>query len=354
MLPLPLVQPDCTPGRNTFELTGRQGKLVKFAQTTNSSLKAGDARDKDFALMTVDSLLAAHAEHHGRGDDRIHVWGAFGTPRGAPLASYQALTDACHGRGMGMTMHCGEAPADLGIFRDVYDGMTPLEFCTAAGIVGEGRRAVLAHMCHLSLPRDAVLAAEAPGMTTVAHNPSSNLKLASGVAPVPELRQAGVNVALGTDGAPCNNTYDMLREMHLAAMLHKGVRMDAAALGAHEALEMATICGARALGLEADVGSLEVGKKADLVVVDVRQCWAAPWDPARAREGGMDPVSLVVGSCTGRDVELVMVDGEILVEHGALVNVDEEALSNAARRAARGIQERSGIRNTPKEGWLVE
>ncbi len=126
-----------------------------------------------------------------------------------------------------------------------------------------------------------------------------------------------MNVALGTDGAPCNNTYDMLREMHLAAMLHKGVRHDAAILGAHEALEMATICGAKAPGLETEVGSLEAGKRADLVVLDVRHCWAAPWDPARVRDGGMDPVSLVVGSCTGRDVEIVMVDGQILVENGS-------------------------------------
>jgi cytosine/adenosine deaminase-related metal-dependent hydrolase len=319
---------------------------------TNPALNIADARDKDLSHMSVDSLLAARSKHHGRADGRLHVWAAFGTPRGAPLSSFKTVADACHENSIGLTMHCAEAPADLGIYRDIYEGMSPMEFCTAAGIIGENRRTVLAHMCHLDLPKDAELAAKAEG-TTVAHNPSSNLKLASGVAAVPDLRSAGVNVALGTDGAPCNNTYDMLREMHLAAMLHKGVRHDASVLGAHEALEMATIYGAKALGLQ-EVGSLEAGKKADLVVLDVRQCWAAPWDPARVREGAMDPVSLVVGSCTGRDVELVMVDGETLVEGGRLVGVDETALFEAARKAVKGIQERSGVKATPKQGWLIE
>lgn len=320
-----------------------QGKLVKFAET-NPALNIADARDKDLAHMSIESLTAAHDTYDGASNERIRVWAALGTPRGAPLSSFAAVAQACNARGIGMTMHCAEAPRDLGIFRECYAGRSPMEFCRDAGLAGP--RTVLAHMCHLDLAehgdgRDDDLAILRATRTTVAHNPTSNLKLASGVAAVPRMLAAGANVALGTDGAPCNNSYDMLREMHLASVLHKGVCMDAAVVGAHEALEMATVRAARALGLDGDVGSLEVGKKADLVVLDVSGCWAAPWDPELP--GGMDPVSLVVGCCTGRDVTHVMVDGALLVEDRKLMCADEVSISQAARTAVKGLLDRSNV-----------
>ncbi|KAK7965989.1 uncharacterized protein PG986_000266 [Apiospora aurea] len=279
------------------------GKLVKFVET-NPALEIADARDKDLDHMSIPSLLAAHTEFHGTRNDRIHVWAACGTPRGAPLSSFAEVGKACKQHDIGITMHCAEAPRDLPIFREVY-GKSPMQFCQEAELAGP--KTVLAHMCHLDL--DVNLPILKQSQMTVAHNPASNLKLASGIAKVSRILEVGVNVALGTDGAPCNNSYDMLREMHLASILHKGSLMDAGSTGAHEALEMATIRGAKALGLEADIGSLEVGKKADLVVLDVRASWAAPWNPGMFAHGDMDPVSLVVGSCTGRDVTHVMVDG---------------------------------------------
>jgi cytosine/adenosine deaminase-related metal-dependent hydrolase len=107
-----------------------------------------------------------------------------------------------------------------------------------------------------------------------------------------------VNVPLGTDGAPCSNTYDIFREMHLAGILHKGANRDASLIGATEVLEMATINGAIALGLQKEIGSLEVGKKADLVVVDPSGLHAAPFDTTQILAGGIDPVTVVVYSCT--------------------------------------------------------
>ncbi|KAI1075887.1 hypothetical protein F5B20DRAFT_558308 [Whalleya microplaca] len=323
------------------------GKLVKFTET-NPALNIADARDKDLSHMSIASLLAAHSTHHGSCDGLLHIWAALGTPRGAPLSSFAEVGKTCAAHGIGLTMHCAEAPSDLPIYRSVYGGRSPMQFCADAALAGP--RTVLAHMCHLDLEEDLPLLASS--RTSVAHNPTSNLKLASGVAPVSRMRAAGVNVALGTDGAPCNNSYDMLREMHLAAILHKGVALDAVSIGAHEALEMATINGARALGLEAEVGSLEVGKKADLVVLDVRRSWAAPWDPETvASGGGMDPVSLVVGSCTGRDVSHVMVNGNMLVQEGNLLCANEAVIIEAAREAVRGIQNRSGVHASRKAGW---
>ncbi|KAH6640056.1 5-methylthioadenosine/S-adenosylhomocysteine deaminase [Truncatella angustata] len=320
------------------------GKLVKFVET-NPALNISDARDKDLSHMSIESLMSAHNKFHGSSNNRIHVWAACGTPRGAPLSSFAEVGRACRARDIGITMHCAEAPQDLPIFREVYAGRTPMQFCRDANLAGP--RMVLAHMCHLDLDTDLPILRETG--TTVAHNPTSNLKLASGIAQVPRMLEAEINVSLGTDGAPCNNSYDMLREMHLASIVHKGATLDATAVGTHEALGMATICGAKALGLEREIGSIEVGKKADLVVLDVQGACAAPWD--QDMPGGMDPVSLVGGTCTGKDVTHVMVDGLMLVQDKKLMCGDEADIVLAARSAAKGIQERSGVKFRPKAGW---
>lgn len=314
----------------------KQGKLVKFVET-NPALKIKDARDKDLSSMSVESLLSAHDTLHGSSNDKIHIWAACGTPRGAALSSFAEVGRACRARDIGITMHCAEVPRDLSIFSEVYAGRTPMQFCRDAELTGH--KTVLAHMCHLDLEVDLPILRDTN--TTVAHNPASNLKLASGIANVPRMMKAGINVALGTDGAPCNNSYDMLREMHLASILHKGATLDATVVKAYEALEMATIRGAKALGLEKNIGSIEAGKKADLVVLEVARVWAAPWNPDVT--GGMDPVSLVVGTCTGRDVKHVLIDGTFVVENGHLCTADEDEIIRAAKEAIKGIQERSGI-----------
>lgn len=235
-------------------------------------------------------------------------------------------------------MHCAEAPKDLTIYKDSY-GLTPMQFCEQAKLTGP--KTVLAHMVHLDLAVDLPILKE--GGTTVAHNPNSNCKLASGIAKVPEMLEAGVNVSLGTDGAPCGNTYDMFREMHLAGIIHKGAQNNAGLVGAETVLEMATINGARALGLEKEIGSLEVGKKADFVVVNPGGLHAAPYSEEQVLSGGVDPMTTVVYSCTGADVEMVVVDGEILVRNGKLVNMNEEEIIEAARKSVKGIRKRSGI-----------
>ncbi|TVY84614.1 Uncharacterized protein LSUE1_G001518, partial [Lachnellula suecica] len=277
------------------------GKLVKFEES-NAKLNITDPRDKDIDSMSIASMLSAHNRHHNTFNGRIRVWAAAGTPRGSPLSSHLGIGEACKKHDIGLTMHCAEAPKDLTIYRDSY-GCTPMQFCRDAKLTGP--KTVLAHMVHLDLETDLPILRETG--TTVAHNPNSNLKLASGIAKIPEMLDAGVNVSLGTDGAPCGNTYDMFREMHLAGILHKGANLDAGLVGAETVLEMATIDGARALGLEKEIGSLEVGKKADFVVVDPRVLHAAPFDEDEILCGGVSPVTTVVYSCTGADVEMVVV-----------------------------------------------
>lgn len=308
--------------------------------------------------MSINAALAAHQTHNGSFSDRLHVWMAASTPRGSPLSEHHAIGSACEEHGINLTMHCAEASRDREIYRDCYEGRTPVQFCEDTRLTGTGPegsssfKTVLAHMVHLDTATDLPLLARSARGVSVAHNPTSNCKLASGVAGVPDMLAAGVNVSLGTDGAPCNNTYDMFREMHLASVLQAGTRMKADALPATTVLEMATINGARALGLDGEVGSLEPGKKADFVVVGVPLS-AVPFEEVQIVQGGIDPVTVVVHSCTAADVEAVVVDGKIVVDKGQLVNMDEDQVIRNARTAIRGIRDRSGVKARPLTGWVI-
>jgi 5-methylthioadenosine/S-adenosylhomocysteine deaminase len=174
------------------------------------------------------------------------------------------------------------------------------------------------HMTHLE---DKEIDAFAASGAHVVHCPESNLKLASGFCPVHRLLRAGVNLALGTDGAASNNDLDMFSEMRTAALLAKGVAEDASALPAAKALSMATINGARALGVEQETGSLEVGKSADLVAVCLEQVQSQPL---------YHPISQLVYSCGRNQVAHVWVAGRQLVSDGGLTTLDSERLLRRA------------------------
>ena len=193
----------------------------------------------------------------------------------------------------------------------------PLQRLDLLGVTGPGFIAV--HGTHLEARDIALLAAQG---CHVVHCPISNLKLASGIAPVAELMRHGVNVALGTDGAASNNRLDIFGEARVAALLAKGVSGDAAAIPAAEALEMATLNGARALGLDGDIGSLEPGKQADLIAVDLGQAVHAPC---------YEPVSHLI-HVTGRDqVTDTWVAGRRVVAGGRLTRIDIDELGGRVR-----------------------
>jgi 5-methylthioadenosine/S-adenosylhomocysteine deaminase len=166
--------------------------------------------------------------------------------------------------------------------------------------------------------------------THVLHCPSSNLKLASGIAPVVEMRRRGVSVSLGADGAPCNNRLDMFAEMRLAAMVAK-LKHGPAALRAREVFSMATLGGARALGLEDRLGTLEPGKLADVVVIDPQSPSCVPWE---------DPFTALVYAAQGANVRDVMVDGRWVVRDRKLRTLDEAAVTAGAIQAWRALRER--------------
>ncbi|WP_404937460.1 TRZ/ATZ family hydrolase [Pseudomonas sp. JDS08PS003] len=196
-------------------------------------------------------------------------------------------------------------------------GERPLARLARLGLLGPRFQAV--HMTQIS---DDDLALLIETNTSVIHCPESNLKLASGFCPVERLWQAGVNVAVGTDGAASNNDLDLLGEVRTAALLAKAVAGSATALDAHRALRMATLNGARAMGLESEVGSLEIGKAADMVAFDLS---------GLAQQPIYDPVSQLIYA-TGRDcVKHLWVAGKQLLDDRRLTRQDEQQLSATAR-----------------------
>jgi 5-methylthioadenosine/S-adenosylhomocysteine deaminase len=196
-------------------------------------------------------------------------------------------------------------------------GMRPLARLEKLGLLGPSFIAI--HAVHLEAAEIALLARLG---ASVAHCPSSNLKLASGIAPVGAMLSAGMNVGLGTDGAASNNRLDVLSEMRLAALLAKAASDNAETLPAHVALRMATLNAAKALGLEQKFGSVETGKCADLCAVNLASIELSPC---------YDPASQLVYAAGRENVSHVWVGGKLLVEQGRLLQVDETALARKGR-----------------------
>jgi 5-methylthioadenosine/S-adenosylhomocysteine deaminase len=195
-------------------------------------------------------------------------------------------------------------------------GCRPMQRLNQLGLLSPSLMAI--HMTHLE---DGEIETFAESGGHVVHCPESNLKLASGFCPVERLHRAGVNIALGTDGAASNNDLDMFSEMHTAALLAKGVAEDASALPAAKALSMATINGARALGIEAETGSLEIGKSADLIAVDLNRVQTQPL---------YHPISQLVYATGREQVREVWVAGRQLVSDGTLTTLDQAQLLERA------------------------
>ncbi len=195
-------------------------------------------------------------------------------------------------------------------------GDTPLIYLEKNGAL-DGTNAILAHGIYLS-DEEIQLCSE-KGFSVV-HNPSSNCKLASGIAPIASYIKKGVNVALGTDGSSSNNNQDMFEEMHLAAMLSNVSNMDPMATTPYQILEMATINGAKALGIDDKVGTIEVGKEADIILIDINKAHLTPLN---------DPFSALVYATQASDVDTVFCGGDLLMHNRKLLTIDiDEAIKN--------------------------
>lgn len=268
--------------------------------------------------------VAFAKEWHGRADGRITAMMSPHSPYTCPPDFFERFVQAAHDLDLPLHTHMSETLREVQQNEADY-GLRPVAHLEKLGMFT--RPSLVAHGVHLNDEEIGILARHHVG---VSHNPGSNLKLASGVARVPELLKAGVTVSLGTDGPASNNNLDMFEEMRLAALIHKGVSGDPTAVPAGEALRMATEYGAKSIFLDR-VGRLEVGMKADFIAIDIDQPHLLPHT---------DLISHAVYSASAKDVEHVWVDGKQLMKQGQCLTLDEEEVRRKAQEAFEGLLKR--------------
>lgn len=276
---------------------------------------------------SINESLELIDQWHGKADGRIRVCFA---PRFAISCTRELLAEVAKlagERGVMIHTHASENMAECEMVEN-ETGLRNIAYLDSLGV--SGRHVVLAHCVHVSDREFDVLHRT---QTNVAHCPCSNLKLGSGIAPVTAMLERGISVSLGADGAPCNNRLDMFTEMRTAALLQK-VLHGPEVLPAGRALRMATIDGARALGLGNEVGSIEIGKRADVIVVDLNQLHAAP---------ETDVVSSLVYSAQAADVRTTIIDGRIVMRDGELTKMNEAEVVAEANREAQALSQRALI-----------
>ena len=249
------------------------------------------------------------------------------------LRATQRLADDL---GVELTMHIAETPFSVENSLQRF-GVGDLAFLERIGFLDSPTLAV--HCVHLTARDLRILKARG---VTVSHNPTSNMYLASGVAPVPQMLMAGIAVGLATDGPASNNNQNMIQALKFGALLHKVHTLDPTAITAEQALEMATIGAAKALGISGEVGSLEPGKRADVIVLNLRNVFASPLH---------HPVSSLVYAAVGSEVETVIIDGRVVMDDGRIQTADEPGALRDAQRAAEQLLERARIARPMERPW---
>jgi cytosine/adenosine deaminase-related metal-dependent hydrolase len=301
-----------------FRLTS--GKAMMDA---GQGLPAGLRETTEASLAESDRLLGEWHQSHG---DRLRYAYA---PRFA-LSSTSELLRAVAGRarehGVRIHTHANENTSECDAVRQRF-GVDNVEYLHQQGI--SGPHVTLAHCVWLTAGE---LRLMQETRTRVCHCPTSNLKLGSGIAKVPELLAAGIRVGLGADGAPCNNTLDLFAEMRLAALLPRP-RLGPTALSAEQVLELATLGGAAALGREDELGSIEAGKRADLTVVDLGQAHTLP-------DASQVAVQLVHGA-RSENVRHVMIDGKWVMRDRRLTTLEEESVLRHAKTQWKRLEKRA-------------
>ena len=284
-------------------------------------MQSFDPEEEPMTCARMREMLALYDEWNGTGDGRIRVDFAIHAEYTCTEGMVRAAAEEAHKRGAGMHIHLSETEAEQRACVEKY-GLTPAQWFDKLGAFGG--RAYAAHCVWLTQEDRALLRER--GVVAV-HCPESNLKLGSGVADVPAMTAEGMTVALGTDGAASNNNLNLFEEMHLAAILHKGVHREPTLLSPAQVLRMATVNGARLQG-RTDTGALVVGNKADVIAVDMDRPHLTP---------GIDPMSDLLYSAQGSDVVMTMADGRILYENGAFLTLDRDRILFEARQAARRL-----------------
>ncbi len=288
---------------------------------SNAVLALGENYDPahDRAMLETEELIKSW---HGAGEDRIRADVSIHAEYTSRPAVWRMVADIAKEHGLVMHIHVSETQKEHEECIARY-GKTPVAVLAENGVFDTP--AIAAHCVWVS---DADMDIMAERGVTAAHNPTSNLKLASGRARLHELIARGVNVSLGTDGCCSNNTHDMFKELKLAALLAKERTGDPSAMNAYQALKLATVNGAKAQQ-RPDVGMIKPGMQADMILLDTHAPCIQPI---------YDPISAAVYSATGERVKLTMVQGRVLYENGDYATIDAELAYDEIRRASGRIK----------------
>ncbi|SDZ27724.1 5-methylthioadenosine/S-adenosylhomocysteine deaminase [Proteiniborus ethanoligenes] len=283
------------------------------------SIGMSDSGDQD---LKINNAKKYYDSWHGKADGRITVMAGPHAPYSCEPSFLHKVINMAAEKGMGIHIHLSESKKEV---EDSYNlrGKSPIKHVHDLGLFELPTLA--AHCVHLSDEDIAILVDK---KVNVANNPGSNLKLGNGFARVEDMLKKGVNVALGTDGSASNNNLNMFEEINLAALVNKALKGDTTSIPAATAVKMATLNGAKALGLEKEVGTLEVGKKADIVILDLNKPHFYP---------RYNLVASLAYSAQASDVETVIVDGKILMENYELKTIDVEKVMYNAEKCAKSL-----------------
>lgn len=298
-------------------------RSVLFRCTNDEAFFEGFVETRSAIVERFERLIQTQ-----QGSARTRVGLGPLVPWGSSAESFQDAVELSKQYGVGIHLHTAETPEYNALVQE-RTGMSNVEMLGDVGALGP--QVMLNHCVFLS-DHDIGLIAETG--SHVIHDPTSNMLLASGIAPIPKVRAAGINLGLACDGPACNNGQDMIEAMKDAALLHKAVTRQPDVIVARDVFEMATRGGARAIGMGDTLGAIRPGLLADLVLIDTRVPHLTPMH---------DPLAALVYSARGSDVRTVIVGGEIVVEDGTLTTLDEEEVLARARERADRARRLAGV-----------
>jgi 5-methylthioadenosine/S-adenosylhomocysteine deaminase len=317
-----------------FQETGMRGIVARGYLTLGAEYGVPEAliESVDDALSDASDLIQRHNQPESRvqvGLAPCMIWSIDK----ATLDKTRHLADQLKAL---ITIHIAETPFEIENSMQRF-GMRDLQYLEHIDFL---RPDVLAVHCVYCNDRD--LRIMKLYDVKVSHNPCSNMYLASGFAPIPQMLLAGITVGLASDGPASNNNHNMIHTLKFGALLHKGFHLDPTVITAEKVLEMATIDGAKAIGLDHEIGSIEPGKKADLVVLNFDNFFATPMH---------SPTSALVYSALGNEPELVMIDGQIVMRDRVMQTVSEPEVMQHAQRAADDLAKRAGTDRLKQRPW---
>ncbi|MBT8078691.1 MAG: amidohydrolase [Gammaproteobacteria bacterium] len=317
------VSPNVDPRDDYALLADAIGKLGIRAVLGRYTMPDARPDSVSKARNAAKSASRIMRDWHGSADGLVSMWFGLHVPRRAGDTDhphfYEAVANEAAALGVGITYHFCSEIEDADYIVEHY-GMRPAEWSRDNHALGDN--VLLINGCQMTDPEIGILADSG---THLAHSPVANMKMATGILPLTRVLATNVNVSLGTDGALNNNSYDMFAEMKTAVLLQNAINRSASAMTAATALEMATINGAKAIGRRDQLGSIELGKQADIVLLDMRQAFTAPVH---------DVLSNIVFAANRSTVDTVIIAGRKVVERGVVTGVDEASVIDEAKTRA--------------------